>query len=247
MEVTEAASGHDALNMIEDGRAFDIALIDAVMPDMNGMALARKLKERGDREISIILLNPFGLSKAENPSLSGVLTKPVKPLQLHNLLVDLSSLPSDGQMGKEIARRLTVEKRSHSLRILLAEDNAVNQKVALGMLRRLGYKADVAGNGIEVLRALERQHYDVVLMDVQMPEMDGYEATCCIRKRESSEKQPWIIAMTAYALEGDKEECFKAGMNEFISKPIKITELQEALDRQSEIINRSSMIEENAL
>jgi CheY-like chemotaxis protein len=184
----------------------------------------------------IILLIPFGLSKVQNPLLAGVLTKPVKPLRLHKLLVDLLSPPANGQTGKKTSQRPLVEDRIHSLRILLAEDNPVNQKVAIGMLQSLGYKADVATNGIEVLQALERQHYDVVLMDVQMPEMDGYEATCCIRKRKPSEKQPWIIAMTAYALEGDKEECFKAGMNEYIRKPIKITELQEALDRRSEAI-----------
>ena len=236
MEVTEAASGHDALNMLEDGRAFDAALIDSVMPDMRGIDLSRKLKERKNERILIILLIPFGLSKVQDPLLAGVLTKPVKPLKLHKILVDLLSPPVSGQTDKKTSQGPSVEDHVHSLRILLAEDNAVNQKVALGMLQSLGYKADVAANGIEVLETMERRHYDVVLMDVQMPEMDGYEATCCIRKRESSENQPWIIAMTAYALEGDKEECFKAGMNEYIRKPIKITELQEALDRRRQVV-----------
>jgi PAS domain S-box-containing protein len=236
MDVTEATSGQDALNLLKAGQIFDIALIDAVMPEMDGITLARELKDRWKRDILIILISPFGLSKLLDPSLAGGLTKPVKPLQLRKLLVDLISPSVNETMGKVAAFRPAVEEGSHSLRILLAEDNAVNQKVAISMLRRLGYKADVAANGIEVLRAVERQHYDVVLMDVQMPEMDGFEATCCIRKRESAAKQPWIIAMTAYALEGDKEECFRAGMNEYISKPIKMVELQEALDRRSEAI-----------
>ncbi len=110
------------------------------------------------------------------------------------------------------------------------------------MLKRLGYKADVAANGLEVLQALERQAYDVVLMDVQMPEMDGLEATCRIRKRESTTEKPWIIAMTAYALEGDREECFKVGMNEYISKPIRMGELQEALDRRSEALKERAVL-----
>jgi CheY-like chemotaxis protein len=239
MEITEATSGLEALNILESGLKFDAALIDAVMPDMSGIALAGKLKEirekDKDKDIPIILMSPFGHSRLQDTPFAGMLTKPIKPLQLHKILVDLFSPPSDvdSKRDRKTALSITAEERSHSLRILLAEDNAVNQKVALSMLRRLGYRADVAANGREVLQALERLPYDVVLMDVQMPEMDGLEATCCIRNRESASKQPWIIAMTAYALEGDKEECFRAGMNEYISKPVKIAELQEALDRRS--------------
>jgi CheY-like chemotaxis protein len=118
--------------------------------------------------------------------------------------------------------------RSRPLRILLAEDNAVNQKVALQMLKRLGYNADVAANGLEVLQALERQQYDVVLMDVQMPEMDGIDAAQKIRERWP--KGPKIIAITAYALEGDRERCIKAGMDDYIAKPIQIEELRSVLD-----------------
>jgi signal transduction histidine kinase len=118
--------------------------------------------------------------------------------------------------------------RSIPLRILLAEDNAVNQKVALQMLKRLGYNADVAANGLEVLQALERQPYDVVLMDIQMPEMDGIDAAKRIRERWPN--GPKIIAITAYALEGDREKCFKAGMDDYIAKPIQIEELRSVLD-----------------
>jgi CheY-like chemotaxis protein len=117
---------------------------------------------------------------------------------------------------------------THNLRILVAEDNPVNQKIALSMLKRIGYSADVAANGIEVLKALERQHYDVVLMDVQMPEMDGFEAT---RRIRSSGFKTRIIAVTANALNGDKEACLSEGMDGYISKPIRMEELQEALEK----------------
>jgi PAS domain S-box-containing protein len=121
------------------------------------------------------------------------------------------------------------EEQNRALRVLLAEDNIINQKVMLRMLNKLGYFADVAFNGLEVLQALERQPYDVILMDIQMPEMDGFEATRAIRKLWASADQPKIIAITAYALEGDREKCLEAGMDDYISKPVKMEELQEVL------------------
>jgi CheY-like chemotaxis protein len=117
------------------------------------------------------------------------------------------------------------------LRILLAEDNAVNQKLTLLLLKRMGYRADVAANGLEVLEALQRQHYDVILMDVQMPDMDGLEASRIIGKEWSPEQRPRIIAMTANAMQGDREECLAAGMDDYLTKPIQVTTLQEALER----------------
>jgi PAS domain S-box-containing protein len=133
--------------------------------------------------------------------------------------------PAAGSKEQRICSKLD---RSRPLRILLAEDNAVNQKVALQMLKRLGYNADVAANGLEVLQALERQQYDVVLMDIQMPEMDGIDAAQKIRERWPN--GPKIIAITAYALEGDRERCIKAGMDNYIAKPIQIEELRSVLD-----------------
>jgi CheY-like chemotaxis protein len=117
------------------------------------------------------------------------------------------------------------------MRILLAEDNVVNQKVALRILERLAYRGDVAANGLEVLQALERQDYDVVLMDIQMPEMDGLETTARIRRQRPMENQPWIIALTANALVGDRERYLAAGMNDYISKPVKIEDLAAVLTR----------------
>jgi CheY-like chemotaxis protein len=119
--------------------------------------------------------------------------------------------------------------QNREVRILLAEDNLVNQKVAILMLKRLGYAADIAANGLEVLEALERQHYDIILMDVQMPEMDGLETARRIRKM-GLESQPRILAMTAYALEGDRERCLDAGMDAYIRKPVQMEELKAALE-----------------
>ena len=137
------------------------------------------------------------------------------------------------------------ERRS-DLVILLAEDNPVNQKVALSMLKRLDYKADVANNGLGVLSSLERKDYDVILMDIQMPDMDGLEATRSIREQRMK-KQPCIIAMTAYALDGDREEFLKAGMDDYLSKPIRIEELKLALERCEKGSNEWLIISNHSL
>jgi CheY-like chemotaxis protein len=135
---------------------------------------------------------------------------------------------------KLLSPRNQANGRGTSLRLLLAEDNPVNQKVALQMLKKIGYRADVAANGREVLKALETQRYDVVFMDVQMPEMDGFEATRIIRNSFKAEDQPRIIALTAHALKGDRERCLKAGMDDYISKPIQLEELRSKLSSLSE-------------
>jgi CheY-like chemotaxis protein len=118
---------------------------------------------------------------------------------------------------------------THHLSILLAEDNPVNQKVALLLLKRLGHQADVANNGLEVLTAIKQRQYDIIFMDVQMPEMDGLAATKHIYEQLSPEKRPWIIAMTANAMDGDREVCIAAGMNDYVTKPIRIEALEKVL------------------
>jgi CheY-like chemotaxis protein len=163
---------------------------------------------------------------------SAVLTKPIKPSQLYNVLVELFAAD-----GAEVSRRKMQAAslfdrqmgQAHPLRILIAEDNAINQKLGLRLLERLGYRADVAGNGYEALDALKRQPYDVILMDVQMPDMDGLEATRSIVRNWPNEKRPHIVAMTANAMQGDREMCLAAGMNDYISKPIRIEKLIESL------------------
>jgi CheY-like chemotaxis protein len=175
---------------------------------------------------------------AQRPVFDAVLTKPVKMARLHGTLLSVLS----GAATK--ARQATPSKFDPAtasrmpMRLLLAEDNAVNQKVALHLRQRLGYRADAVTNGLEAVDAVKRQTYDVVWMDVQMPEMDGLEATRCIRRLASGHPQPRIIAMTANARPEDRQECLDAGMDDFISKPVQIDAILTALTRAWE--SRSS-------
>ncbi|MBI3165570.1 MAG: response regulator, partial [Chloroflexi bacterium] len=181
----------------------------------------------------LIMLTSLGWrDSADVSNFASFLTKPVKQSNLYNAVVgalsgsDLqpaSAERSDQLFDSTLASRIP-------LRVLLAEDNAVNQKLALRMLERMGYRADVAGNGLEVLDALKRQQYDLIFMDVQMPEMDGLSATRIIRSDLAVSRQPYIVAMTANAMQGDREECLAAGMNDYVSKPIKVQELQAAIE-----------------
>jgi CheY-like chemotaxis protein len=186
----------------------------------------------------IIMLIPIGYNALREPKISAWITKPVKPHLLYGAIHDLLTSPNaPGPEQHSDHLRPSRKAEMKSLRILLAEDNQVNQKVALSMLKVLGYRADVSISGLEVLQALETQPYDVILMDIQMPEMDGLETTR--RVRSMSGKQPFIIAMTAYAMEGDRELCLEAGMDEYIRKPIKIEELQVVLAAVDERLGNS--------
>jgi CheY-like chemotaxis protein len=230
MNVTAATSGKEAVDILMR-EAYEFVIIDSVLPDIDGQDLARKIKLGVRSNAFIIIMSPIGSMVQRYEFVSGWLNKPVKPLLLRNLLINLQ-MPQKGEMANVInsQREIATPAKDHLLAILLAEDNPVNQKVALSMLKRLGYKADVAANGFEVLKSLEVRAYDVILMDIQMPEMDGLDVTRCIRKRKEITEQPCIIAMTAYALEGDRQECLDAGMNEYLRKPIQIGELKLALE-----------------
>jgi PAS domain S-box-containing protein len=221
-----------ALELIEQGEPFDIAVLDMMMPEMDGLALAGEIRSRRSaQELPLLLLTSLGrLPQSESSSVfSAQLSKPFKASQLYNTLVQLLTA---GGAREEAVEPATDGKRARSaLRILLAEDNAMNQKVALRLLERLGYGADVAVNGLAAIEALERQPYDVVLMDVQMPELDGLDATRRICERWPEESRPHIIAMTANALPEDREACFAAGMNDYVAKPIRAEELAAALKR----------------
>jgi CheY-like chemotaxis protein len=163
--------------------------------------------------------------------LSAYLTKPIKPSQLYDVIIGVFDAGKSGiQKEKPGASPRTTDPGTvPSLHLLVAEDNLINQKVALRMLERLGYRADVAGNGLEAVEAVRRQKYDLVFMDVQMPEMDGYEATAQIRRLEGTSRHTTIIAMTANALQGDREKCLAAGMDGYIAKPIRQNDLVSAL------------------
>lgn len=225
-----ATSGRDALSWIQRGDSFDVAILDMNMPDTDGITLAVEIRKY-NKSLPLMMLTSMGQRIDSGLDLfDASLTKPIKPSQLYNVLTGVFSRHPVNEPAVATTAKRTLSSSS-PLRILLAEDNVSSQKVALEMLRRLGYSADVAANGIETLQALERQHYDVVLMDVQMPEIDGLEATRLIRQRLEASEQPKIIAITAYGLEGDRERCINAGMDDYIAKPVKMEDLKAALRR----------------
>ena len=237
-------SGAEALTVLRReaaaGDPYRIAILDMQMPEMDGLTLARSIK--ADPAISgTRLLMMTSLGRRDDAAIreAGVelcLSKPVKQSQLFDCLATLAAghlveeAPLPLRPAKAATQRISKKGTDH-LRILVAEDNIANQKVALRMLERLGYAAEAVANGIEVLDALERVPYDLVLMDCQMPEMDGYEATKEIRKREGESRYTTIIAMTANALGGDRERCIEAGMDDYISKPVKKETLRAAIER----------------
>ena len=229
-------SPREALDWIRAGEPFDIGILDMHMPGIDGVELARAIREyRTAAQLPLVLYTSLGRREvsAEDVGFAAYLHKPIKPSQLFNALVGIAaeepSRTPDRRAGRlgldpEMAKR-------HPLRILLAEDNVVNQKLALRVLGQLGYRADVAGNGLEAIEAIERQAYDVVLMDVQMPEMDGFESSREINRRWPGGQRPRIVAMTANAMQGDRELCLAAGMDDYVAKPIRVEELIAALTR----------------
>jgi PAS domain S-box-containing protein len=233
----ETALPHEAITWIKRGDQFDIALLDMQMPELDGLSLAIEMRRYLDAQtLPIVILSSLDRdeSRAEGIQLTAYLNKPIKQSALYNTLINIfadqgSRLPDLPTSDKATFDRQMGERLP--LRILVAEDNAINQKLALQMLRKMGYRADIAGNGKETLEALTRQPYDVVLMDVQMPEMDGLEATRRICQQWPADQRPRIIAMTASAMLGDREVCLAAGMDDYISKPIRAKELQIALER----------------
>ncbi|UNU23304.1 response regulator [Microcoleus vaginatus] len=238
MQIRAAQSPVEALNWLENGETFDVAILDMQMPQMDGLTLASAIHQHPKcHRLPLVLLTSMGKPEASYSELSShfaaCLSKPIKQSQLYEVLTQVLQAqptkvqqrpPTPVQDDIKLAQRLP-------LRILLAEDHLVNQKVALLLLERLGYRADVAANGLEVLEALNRQPYDLVLMDVQMPEMDGLEASRRICEQWPAHARPRIIAMTANAMQGDRELCLDAGMNDYISKPIRVEALIQALSQ----------------
>jgi PAS domain S-box-containing protein len=236
MGAVTAASGKKALEYLRNGSKFDLLVLDMQMPEMDGLTLSERILALPDgNSIPMIMLSssPEALDKVYKKRFRMVILKPVKASRLYDAFMEIFCPVSKIQVSAETEEQSSLFDPGmgmrHPLRILLAEDNVNNQKLALVMLERLGYTADVAGNGQEVLEAFKRAAYDVVLMDVQMPVMDGLEATMEIRKSIPVKKQPRIIAMTADAMEEDRRQCFSAGMDDYVSKPVKVKDLIAAL------------------
>ncbi len=230
-----AASGREALGWLDEGAAFDVAILDMQMPDMDGVMLAQEIRKRRNAEqLPLVLLSSVGQREGSAPMrawFGAMLTKPAKPAQIFDALGALLMRAAEPEERAGAAAVAAASAALRPERVLLAEDNRVNQKVALLMLQKLGYRADVAANGREVIEAVGRQKYDVILMDVQMPEMDGLEATVELHKRVPRAEWPWVIALTANAMTGDRERCFAAGMNDYLTKPIRQEELAAAFAR----------------
>jgi CheY-like chemotaxis protein len=234
MLVTPVASAREALALLRAGELFDVAILDMHMPEMDGLSLAGEL-HRLRPALPLVLFSSLGRREAGDTEglFNAYLSKPLRQSQLFDTLAGLLALEHTPQASQSRARTaIDADMASrHPLRILLAEDNVVNQKLAVRLLQQMGYRADVASNGIEAIESIARQQYDVVLMDVQMPEMDGLEATRRIARRWSAHERPRIIAMTANAMQGDREECLAAGMDDYVTKPIRVEELVASLNK----------------
>lgn len=232
-QTTTCETPSDALATLEKAKKFDLVILDMHMPEMDGEELAQKIRAKHP-DLPLILFSSLGPREIdlEDGLFAANLAKPLRQSHLFDTLVTLFSTedipvkptkPADKpQTDPEMAKR-------HPLRILLAEDNLVNQKLALRLLEQMGYRADLASNGAEAVESVNRQTYDIVLMDVQMPEMDGLEASRRINKDFPEEDRPRIVAMTANAMQGDREMCLDAGMDDYIAKPIRLPILIEAL------------------
>ena len=233
MQTHETASPVEALALIRGGESYDLLLLDYLMPELDGLELVRAIEELGlEHPIPVVMLTSVGLSSRDLASVAASLTKPVKPSALHDTIMSVlaggktivrpkPARPAmDGQMGARLP-----------MRILVAEDNPVNQKLVLRLLERHGYAADVVENGLQAVAAVDNADYDLVLMDLQMPELDGLEATRRILANRPRGRAPRIAALTANALAEDRAMCIAAGMDDYLSKPIRPEELVAALER----------------
>jgi len=243
MEPTLAASAQDALEKIRAGNSYSVVLTDLRMPGMDGAELAAEIHKLGEpEEPRIILLTSMGnwadTSKEQLKVFSGFISKPIKADQLLQMLKGDGATPAGKrESGPKIDQ--TMGKRLPA-RCLIVDDNEVNQKVSMRMLKQMGYAADLATNGLQAVEAMRKEPFDIVLMDVQMPVMDGFEATRQIREMESEGatlQRSAIIAMTARALEGDREKCLAAGMDDYLAKPVRSEALQEVIERWAAMVN----------
>jgi CheY-like chemotaxis protein len=216
-----------------DGDGFDLAILDMHMPEIDGLELARRIRAVHAR-LPLVLFSSLGRRESGDAEqlFNAYLAKPIHQSQLFDTLLNLLAGGAARPAAVPVAKpRIdpTMAAR-HPLRILLAEDNVVNQKLALRLLQQMGYRADLASNGVEAVESVQRQPYDVVLMDVQMPELDGLDATRQLCTLLPAGERPRIVAMTANAMQGDREQCLEAGMDDYLTKPIRVERLVEALN-----------------
>jgi PAS domain S-box-containing protein len=235
MESRAVASGAEALAHIQQGETYDIAILDMQMANMDGFTLAQEIaKQKNSSAFPLVILTSIKREKARagDAKIAAFLTKPIKTTKLFSILLKLvTESPAPESKAKQAESNKAPLAENRPISILLVEDNRINQKVALKLLSHLGYTADLASNGVEALEMLRQKTYDVILMDIQMPEMDGEEATQRIRNEWDADKQPYIVAMTAHALEGDREKYLALGMDDYVSKPISVPALVAALNK----------------
>lgn len=238
---TQPLEALETLHMdAESGEPFDLVMMDYQMPVMDGISLARYIKADGKlKDIPLALMSSIpeaNISSIDELGFNAFILKPLKQSNLYNTVVEAFSARHSGRNDKTIARECNLmlsEADSHKVKILVVEDNPVNRKVASSILGRLGLSCDLATDGLNALDILRHNHYDIILMDCQMPKLDGYETTRKIRGREKTSNSPptLIIAMTANALKGDREKCMNAGMNDYISKPVNVDNMHKTLSK----------------
>jgi CheY-like chemotaxis protein len=239
IESVALESGVEALELLNTDQTFDLAILDMQMPGMDGEMLAREIRKKFSRpELPLIMLTSIG-NTVRSPEIkelfSYYVNKPIK----HSVLADIMlSVLANEQSGSLTIPEIQSEMKSVSIlypfSILIAEDNFINQKLIRKLFELLGYRTDLVANGLEAIEAFKRKSYNLIFMDVQMPEMDGYEATRLIKERWRKDG-PIIIAMTANAMQGDKEKCLLAGMDDYISKPLRLEDIVNVLVQWGEI------------
>ncbi|MDZ7261602.1 MAG: response regulator, partial [candidate division KSB1 bacterium] len=246
------ASGAQALESLREAtEPYHLVLLDVQMPDMDGFQVAQLIKS--DPQLShlpIVMLTSMGArgdaQRCKEIGIEGYLTRPIKQSQLYQTIVTVMGYAQKKTSEKKLVTLHTIAESQRRLHILLAEDNPVNQKVARRILEKAGHTVEVVNNGRLAVEALEQKEYDLVLMDVQMPEMDGFEATRLIRQKEGAQRHTPIIAMTAHAMKGDRERCLEAGMDAYISKPLQPQELFDAINKWAKSRNQDKAIAQPA-
>jgi PAS domain S-box-containing protein len=238
MQAQTFTDPNQALDYLSQQPKFDLAILDMQMPEVDGLSLATTIAAMpGYADLPIVILSSasdmLAARDRQKYPIANFLRKPVKQSQLYNALLQAlkPDISTAYNRSSGLDRNIQDLAKRLPLRILLAEDNLVNQKVAINMFKRMGYRVDVAANGLEAVSTVKQLPYDLVFMDMQMPEMDGLEATRALRRQSGSQSYPWIIAMTANALKSDRQKCLDAGMNDYISKPVYIEAIVEAIYR----------------